>query len=264
MKTLKFNGSVIDNSNAWIYDWLEMDYISPKVVTDFLDEANGEDVTIQINSGGGSVFAGSEIFTALGKYPGEVNAEITGICASAATFPLLAANHIAITPMGQVMIHNVSSVQAGDYRDMNSTAKALFGASGNLADLYAKKMNISSEKAQSLMDAETWYNAKQAKESGLVDEILFDNDEPVALVAGVGPMLSPEKINQLKNLIKDSENKSQGLSSLTVELDADQMNSISKLIDEKIAAVKAEFEVKNSADKPLKNQKFKPMFGGIK
>ncbi|WP_259771432.1 head maturation protease, ClpP-related [Lactococcus lactis] len=262
MKTLKFNGSVIDNSNAWLYDWLEMDYISPKVVDDFLKDANGESVAIQINSGGGSVFAGSEIFTALGNYPGEVNVEITGICASAATFPLLAADYVSITPIGQVMIHNVSSIQVGDYRDMDSTAKALLGASGNLAELYAKKMNISSEEARSLMDAETWYNAKQAKEAGLVNEVLFDNNEPVKLVAGVGPMLSPEKINQLKNMIKDSENKSQGSPSLTVELDADQMNSITNLIDEKISAVKAEFEANNSADKPLKNQLFK--FGGIK
>ena len=41
VKKLKFNGSVIDNSNAWLYDWLEMDYISPKVVDDFLKDANG-------------------------------------------------------------------------------------------------------------------------------------------------------------------------------------------------------------------------------
>ena len=49
---------------------------------------------------------------------------------------------------------------------------------------------------------------------------------------------------------------------MNIEINPDQMESISKLIDEKIAAVKAEFEANNSADKPLKNQLFK--FGGIK
>lgn len=262
MKKLKFNGSVIDNSNAWLYDWLEMDYISPKVVDDFLKNANGEAVAIQINSGGGSVFAGSEIFTALGNYPGEVNVEITGICASAATFPLLAADYVSITPIGQVMIHNVSSIQAGDYRDMDSTAKALLGASGNLAELYAKKMKISSEEAQSLMDAETWYNAKQAKEAGLVNEVLFDNNEPVKLVAGVGPMLSPEKINQLKNMIKDSEGSAKQTHKVAAEFSPEQMQRLEAMIDKKISDFQSELNEKNSADKPLKNQLFK--FGGIK
>ena len=42
------------------------------------------------------------------------------------------------------------------------------------------------------------------------------------------------------------------------------MESIKNMIDEKISALKAEFEDNNSADKPLKNQKFKPLFlGGI-
>ena len=106
MKTLKFNGAVADNDDAEVYDWFGMECITPKDVKTFLDDANGEDVTIQINSGGGSVFAGSEIFTDLGKYQGKVFAEISGICASAATFPLLAADKVTMTPTGQIMIHN--------------------------------------------------------------------------------------------------------------------------------------------------------------
>jgi len=49
---------------------------------------------------------------------------------------------------------------------------------------------------------------------------------------------------------------------MNIEFNPEQMKQLTNMIDEKIAAVKAEFEVKNSADKPLKNQLFK--FGGIK
>ncbi|HCU75105.1 MAG TPA: peptidase [Acinetobacter baumannii] len=258
VKTLKFNGAVADNDYKEVYDWFGMECVTPKIVSDFLKEADGEDVTIQINSGGGSVFAGSEIFTDLSKYQGKVIAEISGICASAATFVLLAANHIAITPIGQVMIHNVAGGRNGDYRDMDSMSKVLLGASGNIADLYAKRMNISSDEAQALMDAETWYNAKQAKESGLVDEILFEDNQQVQLVASMSPVLSPEKVNQFKNMINGEAKK---IPEIYIQLDGKQMNSIIKLIDERIAAVKAEFEVNNSADKPHKNQLFK--FGGL-
>lgn len=261
VKTLKFNGVVADNDYEEVYDWFGMECITPQKVADFLNEANGEDVTIQINSGGGSVFAGSEIFTDLSKYQGKVIAEISGLCASAATFPLLAADRVAITPIGQVMIHNVSMVQQGDYRDMASSSDYLLGSSGNLANLYADRMNISAEEAQKLMDNETWFNAKQAVESGIVDEILFENNQSVQMVASFSPMLSSDKINQFKNMIKGDDKKNH---TIDISLDKKQMDSISKLIDEKISEVKAEFEADNSADKPLKNQKFKPLFlGGI-
>nr|DAH90189.1 MAG TPA: Putative ATP dependent Clp protease [Caudoviricetes sp.] len=259
MKTLKFNGVVAANSDKEVYDWFGMECITPKMVSDFLNEAAGEDVTIQINSGGGSVFAGSEIFTDLSKYQGKVIAEISGICASAATFPLLAADSAGISPIGQVMIHNVSSIQRGDYRDMAASSEYLLGSSNNLANLYAQRMGISEEEAQGLMDKETWFNAKQAVESGIVDEILFENTQPVQLVASFSPMLSPEKINQIKNMIK-GEKKSSG--TIDVHFDDEQMKQLTAMIDEKIAAAKVEIQVNDSADKPLKNQKFKPMFGG--
>ncbi|MCW2279880.1 head maturation protease, ClpP-related [Lactococcus lactis] len=260
MKTLKFNGVVADNSDKEVYDWFGMECITPKMVSDFLNEAAGEDVTIQINSGGGSVFAGSEIFTDLSKYQGKVIAEISGICASAATFPLLAADKTGISPIGQVMIHNVSTIQRGDYRDMTDASKFLLGSSGNVAELYAKKMKVSTEKAQKMMDDETWFNAKEAVEAGIVDEILFEDNHSVKMVASLSPVLSPEKINQFKNLLK-GEKKSSG--TIDVHFDDEQMKQLTAMIDEKIAAVKAEIQVNNLADKPFKNQKFKPMFGGI-
>ncbi|MBL3715605.1 Clp protease ClpP [Lactococcus garvieae] len=260
MKTLKFNGVVSDNDFEEIYDWLGMECITPKKVSDFLNEANGEDVTIQINSGGGSVFAGSEIFTDLSKYQGKVIVEISGICASAATFPLLAADSVGISPIGQVMIHNVSSIQQGDYRDMAASSEYLLGSSNNLANLYAQRMGISEEEARALMDKETWFNAKQAVESGIADEILFENNHPVKLVASFSPILSAEKINQIKNMIKGEKKTS----TIDVHFDEKQMKKLTAMIEEKIAAIKAEFQVDNLADKPVKNKKFKPMFGGIK
>lgn len=264
MKTLKFNGAVADNDDKEVYDWFGMECITPKDVKAFLDDANGEDVTIQINSGGGSVFAGSEIFTDLGKYQGKVFAEISGICASAATFPLLAADKVAMTPTGQVMIHNVSALQAGDYRDMSDMSKILLGSSGNLADLYAKKMGSSVEEAQKLMDAETWFNAKEAKEAGIVDEILFENNQSVKMVASVSPVLSPEKVNQFKNMLKNSVDELKQHSGVVVEFSSKELEQLSTMIDEKLAAFKAELNVNNSAEKPFKNQNFNPMFGGIK
>ncbi|MFA5385878.1 MAG: Clp protease ClpP, partial [Eubacteriales bacterium] len=58
---IKINGIIIPNSEKWIYDWFEIDSITPKEVEDAINEANGEDLDIEINSPGGDVFSAGEI-----------------------------------------------------------------------------------------------------------------------------------------------------------------------------------------------------------
>ena len=58
-------GEVIPDDYSDVYDFLNYKYFSPKSVTDALTEANGEDVTLEINSPGGYIDAGSEIYTEL-------------------------------------------------------------------------------------------------------------------------------------------------------------------------------------------------------
>lgn len=258
MKTLKFNGTIIPDALGPIYDYIKRNNITPKVVTNFLESAKGEDVLILMSSGGGEITAASDMYTALKKYSGKVNIEITGNSASAATIVMLGADHVAISPSASLMIHNVQSGVQGDYRALGNGAEASKNLSEGFAEMYAKKMNKSIDEVKKLMDATTWYNAKQAKESGLVDEIMFE--APEMMVASDELMLSTETISKI-NAMMQSEKKSSG--TIDVHFDDEQMKQLTAMIDEKIAAVKAEIQVNNSADKPFKNQKFKPMFGGI-
>ena len=50
-------GAIVDSSDGWIYEWFGEEYTSPATVAAAIEEANGEDLDIEINSGGGSVFA---------------------------------------------------------------------------------------------------------------------------------------------------------------------------------------------------------------
>ena len=90
MKELDLNGAVITNDDAWIYDWLDMDSISPGKVRGFLDEAAGEDVVVNINSGGGDLYSGVNIHDMLQAYGGYVEVHVCGIAASAASFIAMA------------------------------------------------------------------------------------------------------------------------------------------------------------------------------
>ena len=61
----------------------------------------GEDIEVHINSGGGDVYAGSEIYTALRSYSGKVVVKIVGIAASAASVIAMAGDVIEISPTAQ-------------------------------------------------------------------------------------------------------------------------------------------------------------------
>src|SRR5699024_12456548 len=68
-----------------IYDLFNIESTSPNVISEAIDNANGEDIEVIINSGGGDLFSGSDIFSKLKEYPGNVEARITGVAASASS-----------------------------------------------------------------------------------------------------------------------------------------------------------------------------------
>ena len=58
---INVKGTICGNDSKWAYDLLEIEATCPNDVTSALASANGESVDVYINSGGGEVFAGSEI-----------------------------------------------------------------------------------------------------------------------------------------------------------------------------------------------------------
>ncbi len=172
---IEVKGDIIEDDNQWIYDWIGWSYTSARNVLEALKKANGEDVLVKINSPGGSVFAASEIYTALRSYKGNVNIEIHGLAASAASV-IAMAGHSKMSPTGQMMVHNVlTSGVGGDYRVMEHTAEMLRSANMTIANAYIDKTGMTEEEALNLMDNETWLTAERALELGMIDEIMFRN-----------------------------------------------------------------------------------------
>lgn len=208
-------GAIVPNDDAWIYDWLEMDCTSPRKVNDALFNAAGNDVDVFINSGGGDVFAGSEIYSALRAYPGKVNIHIVGVAASAASV-IACAGHSDISPTAMMMIHNVSSGARGDYHAMDKESEVLQKANRAVCAAYIAKCGISEQEALKMMDRESWLTANEAVELGLVDEITDSkNLQLVAVESGTIPRAI---IDKLKNEIKGSMNKG------TLDLEKEKLN----------------------------------------
>lgn len=201
MKTIQMKGEVIPDDYSDVYDWLNYQYFSPRSISDALTEANGEDITLEINSPGGYIDAGSEIYTELMEYPGTVNAKIVGYACSAASWIALAADHVVMSPTAQMMIHRASGGAIGNSSDMKSEYNALNQMDKSFVDLYAKRTGKSPEEIYQMMVDTTWMNAKTAVENGFADEVMFENKEPALVNADGSLSVKPEMINKIKNLL---------------------------------------------------------------
>lgn len=205
MAKISIKGAIISNNDQWIYDWLDMDATSPKIVEKQMEGLNGEDLEVEINSGGGSVFDGSEIYTSLKSYPGNVTIKIVGLAASAASVIAMAGNKIIMSPTSQIMIHNASVHAGGDYRDLEHTAGILKNVNQTIANAYKLKSGKSDEELLSMMDSETWLTPQQALEQGFIDEVMFE--PPISLVASYSNMLPQDVVNKIRNKIHPSDQK---------------------------------------------------------
>ena len=208
MARISVRGTIIPSDYQEIYDWFGIEGTSPRSVWKVIDGLNGEDVDVEINSGGGSVFAGSEIYAMLKAYTGRVTVKVVGVAASAASVIAMAGDHVMIAPTAQIMIHNVSTCACGDYRDLQHEADVLENYNKSIANAYQLKTGMDGEKLLDMMNSETWLNAQQAKELGFADEIMFDQQNMLVASAG-SAMLPVAVIDKIRNLLHC--NKSEAL-----------------------------------------------------
>lgn len=184
-------GDIISNDDKWFYDWLKWEATCPSDVKKaIVTKPQGETLTVNINSGGGSVMAGQEIYSLLHGRD-DVKIKVQSLAGSAASV-IAMANHCEISPVAMIMIHNVSMFGAsGDYHDMQKNAEILRQMNTALASAYIAKTGKSQEEILKLMDRETWLTANQALEMGFVDEIIRD-EKPLFMNNVCGMRLTDE------------------------------------------------------------------------
>ncbi|MBC6681324.1 Clp protease ClpP [Mogibacterium sp. BX12] len=164
-------GDIISNDDKWIYNYLEWESTCPADVKNaLLTKESDEKLTVMINSGGGSVMAGQEIYSML-RERDDVEIKVQSLAGSAASV-IAMANTCEISPVAMIMIHNVSMWGVnGDYHEMQKNAEILRQMNAALASSYVNKTGKSKEEILRLMDRETWLTANQALEMGFVDKI---------------------------------------------------------------------------------------------
>jgi ATP-dependent Clp protease, protease subunit len=235
---INIKGPIISNDEQWIYDWFEIEAVSPKKVLDQLEKVtNNEDLVIDINSGGGSVYAASEIYTAIKSHKGKKTANIVGIAASAASVIAMAVDNLLMAPTGQMMIHNAAMRASGDYRYMDHASNFLKNVNQTIANAYSLKSGKSYEDLLAMMDAETWLTPQQALEHNLIDSIMFEEPTMVFASNSDGGLLPKHIIDKVRNELKK----------------LDQFQVTNSLLDNSVPTNQKEEDELNTLDE-LKNQ----------
>lgn len=186
MRKIDIKGHIVSDDHLEVYQWFGMAATSPSVVKNAIAEAekNGEkEILVEINSGGGSVFAGAEIYYALKKFAGTVNGEIPSLAASAATFPAMACDKLSMSLMAHFMIHGASIYTHGNHQDMSDTSEFLRNIDDSIINAYTTKTSKTRDELRAMMDKDSWMTAQQALDAGFIDEILFENKQPDAVAS---------------------------------------------------------------------------------
>lgn len=201
MKTVTVNGDIICNDLKWVYDWLEYESCCPadirKAVAELTDE--NEELKVIINSPGGDVQAGQEIYSILKDIKNPVTINVQSMAASAASMVAMAGDTVKMSPVALLMIHNASTCTSGDYRDMQHTADVLQTVNTAIMQAYIAKTGKTEDELKDMMDRETWLTANQCLEHGFADEIIKDEKPSIITNAMIGRLsVTDEMIAKVK------------------------------------------------------------------
>ena len=182
-KRIKLRGPLVSNNQQEAYDWYGMEAVSAKSISNALPD-DGSDIVLEVNSNGGLVTVGSDIYTMLKQYPGNVTAEVTGMAASAASVAIMAADTVFISPTAQMMIHKaLLGYVSGNSDDLDKASNALKASDQGIVNAYVAKTGKSEDEVMELMRNETYMSAQKAVELGFADEIMtFDELDAVASI----------------------------------------------------------------------------------
>lgn len=173
---LYITGDIVDNDNAWLYDWFEEDCTAPKRFKQQLDENKDKHINVIIDSYGGSVFAAASIYTMLKAHKAGVTTKISSIAASAASVIAMAGDKVLMSPTAIIMIHNPLTSVQGNQHDMRHAADILDGIKESIINAYERKTHLSRDKISKLMDKESWFDYHEAMELGFCDGVLGEEN----------------------------------------------------------------------------------------
>lgn len=138
-----------------------------------------EELVLEVNSIGGSVLAGNEIYAMLESCPNPTRAVIQSMAASAASYMIMSCDRIEICLPAQLMIHRARTSVYGNTEDFQQAQQMLDVTDNSILDTYCRRCGsrTSREELAAMMANETYIGSSDALRYGLVDSIVGGESE---------------------------------------------------------------------------------------
>lgn len=173
---LRIDGDLVDDEDAWIYEWLDLPCSSPNTFRQELESYAGKNLTVTIDSYGGSVYAGTGIYNALMEHRAN-GGHVTTIgdtkVMSAATVVFMAGEERKLAPGCVFMVHNPLTGANGYASDLRHTADVLDEIKESILNAYELGTGRNRQELSDLMDAETYMSAQTAIDNGFATGMLY-------------------------------------------------------------------------------------------
>jgi len=245
-----------DEINPYISDFVEREIDKAK-------KAGYKNITLLINSFGGSVYEGLSIVSALKNSNLQITAKIEGYCASMAAIIAMTCDKVIMAEHGILMFHNPYLENRESMSE--SENNAMLKTTNSLIMLASHK--IDKQKLREMMDRETWLDADEAFAMGIVDEIYDINklsefnliDTFKQAIVSKNENLLNTIYNKLKNtmqkdnLIEDVKDETCIEIEITTESDVEALT-------EKAMGLESEEEISLEIENPTAEVDYKEMY----
>lgn len=176
----------VDRAEVYLYGTIGLDFWgegnSAKSFAKQLDDASPKPLDIHIDSGGGDVFDGFAMASAIQRYEGTTTGYVDGLAASAASYVAVACDEVKMNDYAWMMVHRASTFAYGNVDDLRNMINRLESIDSTIADIYAKRTSTPREEIVAAMEAETWLCAQDALDGGWCTEIIETEERMAACV----------------------------------------------------------------------------------
>ena len=200
-----------DTAEIMVYGDIS-DYWGEVSSSEFKRELDGlgnvNNLTIRINSNGGSVTSGWAIYNVLKQHRAFKTVYVDGIAASMGAFIAMAGDEILMSNAGLLMIHKPWGIAMGEAEELRKEADTLDKMFNIAVKIHAERTGTSEDEVRDMMIKTTYLNAEEALELGFIDEIIeYDGEETELdsesnMLHIAGEKLSIEKLLNRKELMQ--------------------------------------------------------------
>ena len=133
-----------------------------------------KDISIYINSPGGSVYSGLAIYDTMRFVKPDIHTMCVGVAMSMGSLLLAGGTKgkRAALPNSRILIHQPSAGFEGQSTDIEIHAREILNIRDRLDDIYAENTGLSKEQVRKDMERDRFFTAEQALEYGLIDRVL--------------------------------------------------------------------------------------------